>query len=88
MPYQHNPRITPVPKKLLKLNLIQKEIDSLLKTSNSSSARNSKGIYIHNLLGSKEIWRNATNNKPETFEQFCGNNSFQDGDSSNSSKFT
>lgn len=31
MPYQHNPRITPVPKNSLKLNLIQEEIDSLLQ---------------------------------------------------------
>lgn len=45
-------------------------------------------IYIYSFLGSEVIWRNATKNKPETFEQFCGNNSFQDGDSSNSSKFT
>lgn len=55
---------------------------------NYSSARNSTGIYIHNFLGSEEIYRNVPNIKPETLEQFYGNISFQYGDSSNSSKFT
>lgn len=31
MPYQHNPRITPIPKNMTKLTLIQEEIDSLLQ---------------------------------------------------------
>lgn len=31
MPYQHNPRMTPVPKDSLNLNSIQEEIDSLLQ---------------------------------------------------------
>lgn len=31
MPYQHNPRITPMPKNMTKLTLIQEEIDSLLQ---------------------------------------------------------
>lgn len=55
---------------------------------NSSGLQNEFLIYIYSFLGSEEIWRNATKNKPETFEQVCGNNSFQDEDSSNSSKFT
>lgn len=31
MSYQHNPRITPIPKNMTKLTLIQEEIDSLLQ---------------------------------------------------------
>lgn len=30
MPYQHNPRITPIPKNMTKLTLIQEEIDSII----------------------------------------------------------
>lgn len=89
MPYQHNPRITPMPKNMTKLTLIQEEIDSLLQnTSNYSCLGNSKGIYFNNILSSKEIWRNETNNQFKAIEQLCGNNSFQNGNTSNSIKPT
>lgn len=58
------------------------------KTSNYSCVGNSKGIYFNNILSSKEIWRNETNNQFKTIEQLCGNNSFQNGNTSNSFKPT
>lgn len=85
MPYQHNPRITPIPKNMTKLTLIQEEIDSLLQKQAIIPVLE---IYFNNILSSKEIWRNETNNQFKTIEQLCGNNSFQNGNTSNSFKPT
>lgn len=54
------------------------------KTSQYSSTGNAERIYFNNFFSSEKIRMDASNYKFETIEQFCGDNSLQNGNSSDS----
>ena len=83
MPFQHSPRETPVPKNSVKFNSGRDRYIAP-KTSHYSSTGNAERIYFNNIFSSEKIRRDASNYKFETIEQFCGDNSLQNGNSSDS----
>ena len=83
MPYQHSPRETPVPKISVKFNSGRDRFIAP-KTSHYYSTGNAERIYFNNIFSSEKIRRDASDYKFETIEQFCGDNSLQNGNSSDS----